>query len=71
MIALLTTARKATAGALGAFLSPLATLYLSDQDITGRGVVAALLSGLVAGLAVYEACNTEPYEPRHAEREEV
>lgn len=69
MINALTTARKATVGAVGAFLSPLATLYLSNQDITGRGLVGALLAGMVAGLAVYEASNTEPYEPRHAHRE--
>ena len=65
MIGLLTTSRKATAGALSAFLGPLATLYLSTADITVRGVVAALLTGAVGGLAVWSTGNSEPYEARH------
>lgn len=66
MIALLTTSRKATAGALAAFLGPLATLYLSTADLTPRGVVAACLTGAIGGLTVWATGNTEPYEPRHA-----
>lgn len=66
MIGLLTTSRKATAGALSAFLGPIAALYLSTADLTVRGVVAALLTGAVGGLAVWATGNTEPYEPRHA-----
>lgn len=65
MIALLTTARKATAGALAAFLGPLAALYASDQPITLRLVVGCLLAGAVSGLTVWATGNTEPYEPRH------
>lgn len=70
MIALFTTARKATTGALSAFLAPLAALFVSDQDIDARVVVAALLTGAVAGLSVWGLGNTEPYEPRHAARDE-
>lgn len=66
MIGLLTTSRKATAGALAAFLGPLAALYASDQPITGRLVVACLLAGAIAGLTVWATGNTEPYEPRHS-----
>lgn len=65
VLGLLTTSRKATAGALSAFLGPLAALYLSTADLTISGVVAALLTGAVGGLTVWAAPNTEPYEPRH------
>lgn len=71
MIALLTTSRKATAGALAAFLGPLATLYASDQPLTGHLVVGCLLAGAVAGLTVWATGNTEKYEPRHATRKEA
>ncbi|TFV83172.1 hypothetical protein [Blastococcus sp. CT_GayMR16] len=66
MIALLTTARKATLSALAAFLSPPTALLLSDQPITWRVMLASLLVGALAGLGVYETGNTEEYEPRHA-----
>ncbi len=66
VIALLTTARKATAGSLAAFLGPLAALYASAQPITGRLVVGCLLSGAVAGLTVWATANTDEYVPRHA-----
>lgn len=67
MIGAVTTARKATAGGLAAFLGPLAALYLSTADITARGVVAAVLTGVIGGLGVYSTGNTAPYEPRHAD----
>lgn len=66
MIGLLTTSRKATAGALAASLGPLAALYAGDQPITGRLIVSCALSGVIAGLTVWATGNTEPYEPRHA-----
>ena len=68
MIALLTTSRKAAAGALSAFLAPLAVLYTSGQEITLRALVGCLLTGAVGGLGVWAPGNTEPYEPRHADR---
>lgn len=68
MIALITTARKATLGAATAFLTPLYVLYQSDVEITGRALVACLIGGLIAGLGVYEAKNTRPYG-EHSERE--
>ncbi len=67
MIALVTTARKATAGSLAAFLGPLAALFASDIPIGPRVVVGCLLSGSIAGLLVWATENTDPYEPRHAE----
>jgi hypothetical protein len=70
VIALLTTSRKATVGALVAFLGPLAALYASDQPITGRLVVGCLLAGAIAGLSVWSTGNTDVYEPRHAAAEE-
>lgn len=68
MIALLTTARKATVSAVVAFLSPPTALLLSDQPITWRALLASALVGVIAGLTTYQAPNTEPYEParRHA-----
>lgn len=66
MIALLTTARKATTSAAVAFLGPLAALFVSDTPISLRLVVGCLLTGLIAGLGTYEVGNTERYEPRHA-----
>ncbi|TFV91421.1 hypothetical protein [Blastococcus sp. CT_GayMR16] len=61
MIALLTTARKATAGALATFLAPVTTLFISEQEITARVVVASLLTGAVGGLTVWATGNTRPY----------
>lgn len=66
MIALLTTSRKATAGALVAFLGPLAALFASNIPITARVVVGCVLAGAIAGFTVWATGNTEPYEPRHA-----
>lgn len=63
MIGLLTTSRKALAGALTAFLAPLAALFASEQEITWRVVVACLLSGAIGGLGVWSVGNTEPYAP--------
>lgn len=71
MIALLTTARKATAGALAASLGPLAALYASDQPITGRLVVSCLLSGAIAGLTVWATGNTRPYGEHAAGKDEA
>ena len=71
MIALVTTARKASVSAAVAFLGPLAALFVSDTPITLRLVVGCLLTGLIAGLGTYEVGNTQPYEPRHAAAEEV
>lgn len=69
MISLLTTSRKALVGALVAFLGPLASLYASSVEITGRLVIGCVLAGAIAGLSVWSAPNTEPYLPlgRHAE----
>lgn len=66
MIALVTTARKAMAGTLVAFLGPLAALFASEQEITARVVVSCLMAGAIGGLTVWSTANTEPYEPRHA-----
>ena len=43
---------------------------MSEQEITARVVVAALLVVAVGGLGVYETGNTEAYEPRHAAPED-
>ena len=67
MIALLTTARKATVAAAVAFLSPPTALLLSDQSITWRTMLASVLLGAVGYLTTYETSNLGPYEPRHAE----
>jgi hypothetical protein len=68
VISLLTTSRKALAGALTAFLAPLAALFASEQEITWRVVVACVLSGALAGLGVWSVGNTDVYEPvgKHA-----
>lgn len=68
MLALVTTARKATVSAAVAFLGPLAALFVSDTPISLRLVVGCLLTGIIAGLGTYETGNTEPYAPerRHA-----
>lgn len=66
MIALLTTARKATVSAVVAFLSPPTALLVSDQPLTARVLLASALVGLIGGLSTYEVGNTERYEPRHA-----
>lgn len=65
MLALLTTARKATLSAVLAFLSPTTTLLVSDQPITARVLIASVLVGLIAGLSTYELGNTKEYTPRH------
>lgn len=51
MIALLTTARKATVSAVIAFLSPPTALLLSDQPITWRTLLASVLVGVIAGFS--------------------
>lgn len=61
MIALLTTSRKATAGALASFLGPLAALYTSGAEISLRLLVGSLLTGAVGGLTVWATGNTKPY----------
>jgi hypothetical protein len=73
VIALLTTSRKALAGALIAFLGPLAALFASDIPITARVVVGCLLSGAIAGLTVWATGNTDPYVPygQHADVKEI
>lgn len=54
-------ARKAWTGAAVAFLGPLLTLLLAtDQDLDWRSVVAAVVSGLVGGLGVYQTTNEPP-----------
>lgn len=65
MLALLTTARKASVSAGVAFLGPITALFVSDTLITVRVVVGCLLTGLLAGLTTYQTGNTGPYEPRH------
>jgi len=66
VIALLTTARKASNAAILAFLSPPVALVVSDQPLTFRVVLASVLLGLIAGLSTYETSNTDVYEPRHS-----
>lgn len=61
MIALLTTARKATVSAAIAFLSPPTALLLSDQELSWRLLLASFLLGVVGGLTTYETANTEPF----------
>jgi hypothetical protein len=68
VLALLTTARKATVAAVVAFISPPTALLLSDQDISPRALVASALLGVIGYLTTYETANTEPYEPRHSDR---
>lgn len=70
MIGWLTTARKATVSAAIAFLSPPTALLVSDQPLSWRVFLAAAMTGVIAGLSTYEVGNTEPYEPRHAARDE-
>lgn len=65
MIALVTTAKKATAGGLTAFLSSLYVLVQSGAGIGWRDLLSCLIVGLLGFLAVWSPTNTEPYEPRH------
>lgn len=67
MIALLTTSRKATAGAVVTFLSPLYVLVQSGEPITWRAVLACLMAGFLGFASVWAPANTEPYEPRHGQ----
>ena len=65
MITALTTSRKATAGGLVAFLSPLYVIVQSGQEITWRAALACLIAGALGWLGVWAPPNTEPYEPHH------
>lgn len=68
MIGLLTTSRKATAGGLISFFTPLYVLVQSGADIGWRSVLACALCGVLGWLGVWAPPNTEPYVPerRHA-----
>lgn len=66
MIAALTTARKATAGGLVSFFSPLYVIVQSGQELTWRAVLGCAIAGALGWLAVWAPENTVPYEPRHA-----
>jgi hypothetical protein len=55
---LLTTARKATAATLAAFLTPFIALLAATGEVTVRNAVASLLSGAVAGVATWATANT-------------
>lgn len=68
MIGLLTTSRKATAGGLISFFTPLYVLVQSGAAISWRDVLACLICGVLGWLGVWAPPNTEPYVPerRHA-----
>lgn len=47
-------------GVVTAVLTPLVTLFSSEDIITWRALVLALLTGIVSGAAVYAATNKPP-----------
>lgn len=65
MIGWLTTSRKATVATAVAILGPLYVLIQSDQPITWRAGLAAVVAGVLAWGGTYGVPNTEQYVPKH------
>lgn len=57
-------ARKAQIAALVGFLGPILTYLQTETEWSWRAFAGAVVSGVVAGLTVYNIKNAEPRESR-------